>query len=217
MPSGKTARNHRNGGRRSHEMTAGQVVPDRRCARARQGTAQPATVSRSPSWYRGAKPGSTRRTMTSTIARRSWETVRGPRPWTSTNPSIGRGADARRRPLRASISVRSSATRAAYRPADLHRSMSASASVDFPAPESPAIRMPRSPSSTVVACSCSGATDQASAGSVTMNRAPLTSPGLAPAMFSAVSLPPCASTICRLIDRPKPEFWPKASPAGRSV
>jgi hypothetical protein len=29
-------------------------------------------------------------------------------------------------------------------------------------------------------------------------------------MFSAVSVPPCASAICRLIDRPRPEFWPKA-------
>ena len=56
-----------------------------------------------------------------------------------------------------------------------------------------------------------------SAGRVTTKRAPWNSPGLAPAMFSAVSLPPCASTIWRLIDRPRPEFWPKASPAGRSV
>ena len=58
---------------------------------------------------------------------------------------------------------------------------------------------------------------QPSAGSVTVNRAPRISPGLPPEMFSAVSVPPCASTICRLIDRPRPEFWPNASPAGRSV
>ena len=47
-----------------------------------------------------------------------------------------------------------------------------------------------------------------------MKRAPLMSPGLVPAMFSAVSVPPCASTIWRLIDRPRPEFWPKASLGG---
>src|SRR5690606_7648620 len=57
----------------------------------------------------------------------------------------------------------------------------------------------------------------ASAGRVTVNRAPRISPGLPPAMFSAVSAPPCASTIWRLIDSPSPEFWPKASPDGRSV
>ena len=45
-------------------------------------------------------------------------------------------------------------------------------------------------------------------------RAPRTSPGLPPGMFSAVSVPPWASTIWRLIDRPRPEFWPNASPAG---
>ena len=53
--------------------------------------------------------------------------------------------------------------------------------------------------------------------SATTKRAPRMSPGLVPAMFSAVSVPPCASTICRLIDRPRPEFWPKASLDGRSV
>ncbi len=58
---------------------------------------------------------------------------------------------------------------------------------------------------------------QLSAGRVTVKRAPRMSPGLAPGMFSAVSVPPCASTIWREIDRPRPEFWPKASPAGRSV
>ena len=115
------------------------------------------------------------------------------------------------------MSVRSSETRTANRPASLHRRMSASANDDFPVPESPAIKTPRSANSTVVACNCSGATDQASAGNVAMNRAPLISPGLAPEMFSAVSLPPCASTICRLIESPNPEFWPNASPAGRSV
>jgi hypothetical protein len=59
--------------------------------------------------------------------------------------------------------------------------------------------------------------DHASAGSVTTKRAPLISPGLVPGMFSAVSVPPWASTICLEIDRPRPEFWPNASPAGRSV
>src|SRR5690606_27972619 len=55
------------------------------------------------------------------------------------------------------------------------------------------------------------------AGRVTTKRAPWNSPGLDRAIFAAVSLPPCASTIWRLIDRPRPEFWPNASPAGRSV
>ena len=56
-----------------------------------------------------------------------------------------------------------------------------------------------------------------SAGSVTMKRAPLISPGLVPAMFSAVRRPPCASAICRLMESPRPEFWPNPSDSGRSV
>lgn len=62
-----------------------------------------------------------------------------------------------------------------------------------------------------------GTRDQLSAGSETTKRAPRISPGLVPGMFSADSLPPCASIICLLIDRPRPEFWPKSSEAGRSV
>src|SRR5690606_35982432 len=58
---------------------------------------------------------------------------------------------------------------------------------------------------------------QASAGNVTIKRAPAISPGLEPARFSAVRRPPCASMIWRLIDRPRPEFWPNASLAGRSL
>ena len=56
-----------------------------------------------------------------------------------------------------------------------------------------------------------------SAGSSMMNRAPAHVPGSLPAIFSAVRLPPCASMIWRLIERPRPEFWPKSSPSGRSV
>ncbi len=62
-----------------------------------------------------------------------------------------------------------------------------------------------------------GQSAQLSAGRATMKRAPLMSPGLVPGMFSAVSVPPCASTIWRLIEGPRPEFWPNASLAGRSV
>ena len=60
-------------------------------------------------------------------------------------------------------------------------------------------------------------THQPSAGRATTKRAPLISPGLVPGMFSAVSVPPCASTIWRLMDRPRPEFCPNASLDGRSV
>lgn len=56
-----------------------------------------------------------------------------------------------------------------------------------------------------------------SAGSSMMNRAPAQLPGSLPGIFSAVRLPPCASMIWRLIERPRPEFWPKSSPSGRSV
>ena len=60
--------------------------------------------------------------------------------------------------------------------------------------------------------------DAHTAGSEMMKRAPATPPGaLSARMFSAVSVPACASTICRLMERPSPEFWPKASPAGLSV
>ena len=58
--------------------------------------------------------------------------------------------------------------------------------------------------------------DEPFRGRMRMKRAPLRSP-LASTTFSASSDPPCASAICRLIDRPRPEFWPNASPAGRSV
>jgi hypothetical protein len=35
--------------------------------------------------------------------------------------------------------------------------------------------------------------------------------------FSAQMRPRCASTICREIDRPSPEWVPNFSPAGRSL
>ena len=45
-----------------------------------------------------------------------------------------------------------------------------------------------------------------SAGKAATKRAPLMSPGFVPGIFSALSVPPWASTICLLIDRPRPEF-----------
>ena len=72
-----------------------------------------------------------------------------------------------------------------------------------------------------VACMLTGGTRHASAFGRQRHheaRAARRSPGLrARACSRRVSVPPCASTICRLIDRPRPEFWPKASLAGRSV
>ena len=35
--------------------------------------------------------------------------------------------------------------------------------------------------------------------------------------FSASMVPRCASTICRVMASPRPEFWPNSSPSGRSV
>src|SRR5262249_25109301 len=55
------------------------------------------------------------------------------------------------------------------------------------------------------------------AGSESVKRAPIRVPVFGSCRFSALSEPPCASAICRLIDRPRPEFWPKLSPSGRSV
>jgi len=57
----------------------------------------------------------------------------------------------------------------------------------------------------------------ASTGSESMKRAPRMRPLAGSMMFSAFKVPPCASAICRLMDRPSPEFWPKLSPSGRSV
>ena len=49
-------------------------------------------------------------------------------------------------------------------------------------------------------------------GSVTVKTAPERS-----ARFSATMVPRCASTICLLMARPRPEWSPKCSPSGRSV
>lgn len=56
---------------------------------------------------------------------------------------------------------------------------------------------------------------QAARGSLTRKRAPSTRP-LSSRRFSALMRPFSASTICRLIDRPRPECWPNRSPCGRS-
>ena len=73
------------------------------------------------------------------------------------------------------------------------------------APEDIDYRAPRGPA----------ARGYAPPGSRTMNRAPVTLPS-ASRMFSALIRPCRPSTICRLIDRPRPECWPKRSPLGRS-
>ncbi len=54
------------------------------------------------------------------------------------------------------------------------------------------------------------------AGSTTVNRAPSTWPSGA-RRLSAMIRPRRASTIWRLIDRPRPECWPKRSSLGRSL
>ncbi len=56
---------------------------------------------------------------------------------------------------------------------------------------------------------------QPAIGSRTMKRAPTTRPA-ASRRFSALMRPFSASTICRLIDRPRPECLPNCSFAGRS-
>ncbi len=53
-------------------------------------------------------------------------------------------------------------------------------------------------------------------GSTTVKRAPCTRPS-APARFSAAMRPPWASTIWRAMERPRPEWPPKAAPFGRAV
>ena len=59
------------------------------------------------------------------------------------------------------------------------------------------------------------ATSPHPAGSRTMNRAPTTLPS-ASRRFSAAMRPRSPSTICRLMERPRPECLPKPSPCGRS-
>lgn len=56
-----------------------------------------------------------------------------------------------------------------------------------------------------------------STGRDSMKRAPVIRPVAGSITFSARKVPPWASAICRLIDRPRPEFCPKLSPSGRSV
>ena len=53
-------------------------------------------------------------------------------------------------------------------------------------------------------------------GRVTMNRAPSTRPSPS-VRFSARMVPPWASTTCRAMDRPSPEWPPNAAPLGRAV
>jgi hypothetical protein len=53
-------------------------------------------------------------------------------------------------------------------------------------------------------------------GKFSTNIAPITSPD-ALMRFSAVSVPPWASAICRAMERPRPELPPKAVPLGREV
>ena len=82
---------------------------------------------------------------------------------------------------------------------------------DLPEPVGPRIRIARGPTKTTEAWIV-GAIPH-TAGKRTMNRAPSTigaSPSnCASTLFSAQMRPPCASTICLEIDRPRPEFWPK--------
>ena len=178
----------------------------------------PAIVSLAGSGNRGRVMSGTSRTTRSMTALASAGSGRGPMPRTSASPAIAGGQDATSRPPRAAMKSWSSPTSRANRSsAGTGRSARAPAS---------SCRRPRGPRSGRRGRRAparwrgywpAASVRQPSAGSVTTKRAPRTSPGLVPGMFSAVSVPPCASTICRLIDRPRPEFWPNASLEGRSV
>ena len=101
------------------------------------------------------------------------------------------------------------------------RSMSARPASSCPTPEGPRDQhaavadMTQSPWRCRFASGRRGITPRPAASRRSARRADLA--GLARrGCFRRVSEPPCASTICRLIDRPRPEFWPKPRlPAGR--
>ena len=94
---------------------------------------------------------------------------------------------------------------------------SASASRDLPEPDGPRISTARAPTSTAEAwmVGMRSRSIRHRAGRRTMKRAPehlggsSSSDAVTAMRFSAQSCPPCASTICLEIDRPRPEFWPK--------
>lgn len=61
-----------------------------------------------------------------------------------------------------------------------------------------------------------GGRHQRTDGSHTVKRAPATPPPPGFSRFAAWITPPCASTIWREMERPRPEFWPNPC-SGRSV
>ena len=202
----------------SHAVTAGAAAAVLRAARSSRGNSTPAIASLRWSAKRGASrlrhqphdtidhgAGQERQRMRD----RCLEFLPGRRSPRAREPPGGRRARSQKADRRQPGGQTSHAT-------GTRRSAQARAS-SCPTPDAPRIRTPRSPSTSAVAWMLAGGKRQPSAGSVTTKRAPRTSPGLVPGMFSAVSVPPCASTICRLIDSPSPEFWPNASPDGRSV
>jgi len=146
-------------------------------------------------------------------ARGSFSIRRIPRPRTSISPRVVPGTEAMRRPCTAASATRSSATRRAKGSLPLRAaSTSASASRDLPDPAGPRINTARAPTSTQLACTVSP-TDSGMdhvAGRRTTKRAPAifgSPPGAGGVTrFSAQMRPPWASTICREIESPSPEF-----------
>jgi hypothetical protein len=122
-------------------------------------------------------------------------------------------------PSRLEIITWSSATSAAPTPIRCASVMQANASIDFPPArwadkKQPGLANDDRRRMDINRC-C--AHDAGSAGRARVKRAPTTASVSASMMFSAFSEPPWASAICRLIERPRPEFWPKPSASGRSV
>lgn len=140
-----------------------------------------------------------------------------PTPRASIRPEIDAGAFAITAPFFMLRLVRSSATSCAP------SAMSCKASDDFPLPDAPSIKTPRPLRATQVAWMVCGSSPSKSLSSLpgihhtgrpTTNRAPSGSDvGSASVgrMFSAQITPPCASTICLEIARPRPELLPNWS------
>ena len=140
-----------------------------------------------------------------------------PSPLTSIFPAIVGGAEATSSPLPFDpTKTWSSATRSAFSPSSPESARNLKARSDFPAPDGPRRRAARLPSATHVPCTSSRAPATVyAAGRRITKRAPplflsppspLPRPSPAAGRFSAHSRPPCATTICREMLSPSPEF-----------
>ncbi len=173
-------------------------------------------------------------TTSATTAAASWGTGARPRPRRSTSPArrgCGRRPDARRGPRPARVVAdepREAAFRArrvqerqrqlgfagARRAPDQDRGF---ADRDAAGVQRPRLPRPRScPRPSGARGGRRGAERRQRHGEAAPMRVGSPSGPGGPARFAAVIAPPCASTIWREIDRPRPEFWPKPC-SGRSV